>query len=149
MFSTNVPATEVNNRLHRLVEELRKRGYRVTAQRLTIARIVLENVKKHPSFMQLLGEIRKQVPSISPSTVYNNLQLLEQLGFIKSFDVAGETHYDEADPHVNIVCIDTGEIIDLEPSDTLTRFINDLQKEKEELSVYEIIIHAFCRRGSS
>ncbi len=148
MFSMSASA-EINSRLHRLVEELRKRGYRVTAQRLTIARIVLENAKRHPSFMQLLGEIRKQVPSISPSTVYNNLQLLEQLGFIKSFDVAGETHYDEAEPHVNIVCIDTNEIIDIKPGNTMAKFIADLQSVKQGISVYEIIVHAFCRKESA
>ena len=138
----------VNDKLARLVSELRRRGYRVTAQRLAIARIVFENIKAHPSFMQIVEAVRKTMPSISPSTVYNNLQLLEQMGFIRSFDAAGETRYDEAFPHVNIVCVDTQEIIDVEAGECLERLINRAGLDAE--NVASIVVYARCqdRRAS-
>ncbi len=89
--------------LLRIVSELRSRGLRVTPQRLNIARIVLENIESHPSFTEILLRCRREMPGISSSTVYNTLRLLEELGMVKSFCVAGETVYDKAEPHVNVV----------------------------------------------
>jgi len=136
----------VEEKLARLVVELKRKGYRVTAQRLAIARIVFENIKDHPSFMEILEAVRKSMPSISPSTIYNNLQLLEQLGFIKSFDVAGETRYDDAGLHANLVCIDLGKIIDIDDEDIVAALGKTVEK-KYGVDVNEIVIYARC--GSS
>ncbi len=133
---------EVNDKLARLVAELRRRGYRVTAQRLAIARIVFENIKKHPSFMQIVEAVRASMPSISPSTVYNNLQLLEQLGFIRSFDVAGETRYDEAYPHLNIVCLDTQEIRDVDPGECIECLLEKARINASDVN--SVVVYAYC-----
>jgi len=133
---------EVEERLARLVAELKRRGYRVTAQRLAIARIVFENIKSHPSFMEILQAVRSRMPSISPSTIYNNLQLLEQLGFIRSFDVAGETRYDEARPHLNLVCLDQGRIVDVEDGDLVEEILRRIEKHGARVS--EIVVYAYC-----
>ncbi len=135
---------KVEEKLSRLMSELRRRGYRITAQRLTIARIVFENIKEHPSFMQILEAVRRKMPSISPSTVYNNLQLLEQLGFIKSFDVAGETRYDDSLFHINVVCMDTGRIFDLENDERLGSELAALLEEAYGAKATEIIVYAYC-----
>ncbi len=137
----------VDEKLARLVVELRRHGYRVTAQRLAIARIVFQLIKEHPSFMQIVEAVRRNMPSISPSTIYNNLQLLERLGFIKSFDVAGETRYDEAKPHVNVVCIDRGEIIDIE-DEAMMALVEQVTR-KYGLQVREVVVEAYCGHGSS
>ena len=135
----------VNEKLNRLVVELRRRGYRVTAQRLAIAKIVFERIKDHPSFMEIVESVRSSMPSISPSTVYNNLQLLEQMGFIRSFDVAGETRYDDAFPHVNLVCIDTGKIIDVEAPECIEGLAKRLKMKPGDIG--EIVVYARCGRG--
>jgi Fur family peroxide stress response transcriptional regulator len=135
--------SDVDEKLARLVVELKRRGYRVTAQRLAIAKIVFENIKNHPSFMEILEAVRQRMPSISPSTIYNNLQLLEQMGFIKSFDVAGETRYDDAHLHVNLVCIDKASITDLD-DDKLVRDVAEYVKKKYGANVYEVVVYAKC-----
>gem|GEM_PF-462208 len=138
---------DVEERLAKLVVELKRRGYRVTAQRLAIAKIVFENIKNHPSFMEILEAVRQRMPSISPSTIYNNLQLLEQMGFIKSFDVAGETRYDDYQLHANLVCLDEGKIVDLVDTELLSNLVEHIAK-KHGARVYEIVIYAHCGRGS-
>ena len=140
-------AGEVDEKLTRLVAELKRRGYRVTAQRLAIAKIVFEKIKEHPSFMEILEAARQRMPSISPSTIYNNLQLLEQMGFVKSFDVAGETRYDDAIMHVNLVCLDEGRIVDIEDDeviDTLTRSL----RERYGAEPRELVVYAYCSQGT-
>jgi len=151
MISNTAPnEQQVEEKLVRLVTELRKQGLRVTAQRLTIARIVFENIKEHPSFMQILEKVREAMPSVSPSTVYNNLQLLERLGLIKSFDVAGETRYDNAHPHVNVVCLDTGKVFDAEDDEDSTEIVRKLEKLLGgNMKVYEVVVYAFCREEES
>ncbi len=129
--------------LAKLIVELRRRGYRVTAQRLAIAKIVLENIKKHPSFMQIVEIVRSQMPSISPSTIYNNLQLLEELGFIKSFDVAGETHYDSAYNHINIACVDTDKIYDVDSEEVYEVLSKAAGLEKRK--IVQVVVYANCK----
>lgn len=139
----------VEERLVRLITELRRQGLRVTAQRLTIARIVFENIKDHPSFMEILEKVRQVMPSVSPSTVYNNLQLLEKLGLIKSFDVAGETRYDDTNPHINVVCLDNGKVLDIDHNATsiMDELVKMLGGDKR---VYEVVVYAYCgKRGEA
>jgi len=140
--------TQVEEKLARLVVELKRRGYRVTAQRLAIAKIVFENIKDHPSFMEILEAVRQRMPSISPSTIYNNLQLLEQMGFIKSFDVAGETRYDDNHLHINLVCLDKGKIVDIDDFDVVER-LAQLVEEKYGASMHEVVIYARCGAGTA
>jgi Fur family peroxide stress response transcriptional regulator len=132
----------LEERLQRVVNELRRQGLRVTAQRIAIARIVLESIKDHPSFMEILEKARKEIPNISPSTVYNNLQLLEKLGFIRSFSVKGETRYDNAYKHVNVVCTESGKVYDLEGEDT--KKILDTISKKIGTEIENVIVYAKC-----
>jgi len=132
----------VEVRLQQLVRELRVQGLRVTAQRIAIARTVLESIKDHPSFMEILERARREIPNISPSTVYNNLQLLERLGFIRSFSVKGETRYDNVHKHVNVVCTGSGKVYDLEDEDI--RKILDTLSRRVGSEVENVIVYAKC-----
>ena len=133
----------IEDEISRLVQELRRHGLRVTAQRIAIARIVLESIKDHPSFMEILERARREVPNISPSTVYNNLQLLERLGFVRSFSVRGETRYDNVHRHINIVCSESGKVYDLEDAEA-TEAIMKLLEEKVGAKVENVIVYAKC-----
>ncbi len=134
----------VDEKLTKLVMELRRRGLRITAQRLAIAKIVFENIKDHPSFMQILEKVRSSMPGISPSTVYNNLQLLEQLGLIKSFDVAGETRYDDIHDHINVVCIDTGKAFDLDDEEVVNIIKEKLSSKLGKARIRNMILYVEC-----
>jgi len=140
----NVGGEHVKEKLEQFAQELKKKGFRVTVQRLTVAAIVLSKIKDHPSFMEILEEARKHVPGVSASTVYNTLQLLEKLGLITSFTVRGETHYDQPHSHVNIVCLDTNRIYDLENGGEVIGVL-----EKKGLSVRNVVVYANCGEKAS
>jgi Fur family peroxide stress response transcriptional regulator len=140
-------AGSVEDKLARFVAELRRRGYRVTAQRLAIARIVLSNIKRHPSFMEILEKVKEEVPSVSPSTVFTNLQLMEQMGLVRSFNVRGKTHYDDAVPHFNVYCLDTGEVIDVEDLEALEAVRKSLLKAAK-VEPYNIVVYGRCGGAS-
>ncbi len=125
--------------LEKFIQEARRRGLRLTAQRLTVARLVFQNIEKHPSFMELLEAAKKAVPGISASTVYNTLQLLEEMGFIQSFSVHGVTRYDKPHPHVNLVCLDTGDV-----RDASNGTIISMLAEKLGVKVRNLVVYAEC-----
>ena len=87
-----------------VVRILEKLGQRLTPQRIIVAKIILENVKKHPSFKEIHAIASKQLPRLGVSTTYMIMKMLEEAGVITTFEANGETHIDSPHPHINIVC---------------------------------------------
>ena len=142
-MATGQARSWAEEQLERFMAEARRRGLRLTAQRITVARIVFENIERHPSFMQILEEAKKAVHGISASTVYNTLQLLEEMGFIQSFSVSGVTRYDKPHPHVNLVCLDTGEVRDA-PNGSLVEEV----ARRLGVRVRNLVVYAHCSGAS-
>lgn len=89
-----------------LAQRLRATGVRLTPQRLAIYRALVER-DDHPTAQQLHAALGGSLPSLSPATVYNTLQLLLDHGLIHELGDAGDgaIHYDaQLEPHFNLVC---------------------------------------------
>jgi Fur family peroxide stress response transcriptional regulator len=99
-----------------LAQILRDKGYRLTPQRVEVINLVMEKLakKEHPTFNDILTEVKQKMPSISASTVYSILKLMEENGFVVSFEHEGRTYYDSVTPHINVVCVNTNKVIDME-----------------------------------
>jgi Fe2+/Zn2+ uptake regulation proteins len=99
-----------------LAQVLRDKGYRLTPQRVEVINLVMEKLakKEHPTFNDILTEVKQKMPSISASTVYSILKLMEENGFVVSFEHEGRTYYDSVTPHINVVCVNTNKVIDVE-----------------------------------
>jgi Fe2+/Zn2+ uptake regulation proteins len=99
-----------------LAQVLRDKGYRLTPQRVEVINLVMERLakKEHPTFNDILTEVKQKMPSISASTVYSILKLMEENGFVVSFEHEGRTYYDSVTPHINVVCVNTNKVIDIE-----------------------------------
>jgi Fur family peroxide stress response transcriptional regulator len=54
------------------------KGYRLTPQRVEVINLVMEKLakKEHPTFNDILTEVKQKMPSISASTVYSILKLM-------------------------------------------------------------------------
>jgi Fur family peroxide stress response transcriptional regulator len=99
-----------------LAQILRDKGYRLTPQRVEVINLVMEKLakKEHPTFNDILTEVKQKMPSISASTVYSILKLMEENGFVVSFEHEGRTYYDSVTPHINVVCVNTNKVLDIE-----------------------------------
>jgi Fe2+/Zn2+ uptake regulation proteins len=99
-----------------LAQILKDKGYRLTPQRVEVINLVTEKLakKEHPTFNDILTEVKQKMPSISASTVYSILKLMEENGFVVSFEHEGRTYYDSVTPHINVVCVNTNKVIDME-----------------------------------
>jgi Fe2+ or Zn2+ uptake regulation protein len=87
------------------VVRCRERGLSVTQQRLVIFR-ELALTEEHPTAEELYRAIRKRYPTISLSTVYKNLEVLEKNGFVSRTPTRSSiARYDaNQDPHHHLVC---------------------------------------------
>jgi Fur family ferric uptake transcriptional regulator len=87
--------------------ELRARGYRLTPQR----QLVLEAVGElgHGTPEEIATAVRRTASGVNISTVYRNLELLEELGLVRHTHLGhGAPTYSAAgdDDHVHLVCRD-------------------------------------------
>jgi Fur family peroxide stress response transcriptional regulator len=98
-----------------LISFLRKRGYRITPQRLAICEEVL-SAKNHPSAEQIYNKVSNQHPSISLTTIYHTLEMLKDLNLIDElrFDSSTSRYDPNTSIHANIICQYCNEIRDYE-----------------------------------
>ncbi len=91
-----------------------------TSQRQTKQRqIILDELRhsrNHPTAAELYDAVRKRLPRISLGTVYRNLELLADAGYIHKLPLSGETmRYDgDLSRHYHIRCVECGRIDDVE-----------------------------------
>ena len=131
-----------------LTAQLRRSGFRVTAQRLAIAEL-LANSNDHPSARQIYAAVREVVPYISTSTVYNTLAMLVQCGFAQALPWAGSVRF-EANliSHLHLVCTLCGEITDVpEKKNTISRLKKDLLAQRGfEIASQRLEFYGRCAR---
>ncbi|ABP94942.1 MULTISPECIES: Fur family transcriptional regulator [Metallosphaera] len=126
-----------------IAEMLRKRGLKVTPQRIAVIKTMIRG--GHFSGEQIFSELKKTEPSISLSTVYNALETLEKAGIIRSFEAGGKTWYEmRMEPHVNVFCEDLGDIVDVDLD------LGSLEKNLEEKGIQpknlSVIVYAECSK---
>ena len=96
--------------------KLRAKGYRLTPQR----ELVLRTVERlgHATPDEVLAAVREQSQAVNISTVYRNLELLEELGLVRHAHITDRapTYHSTATPdHVHLVCRGCGEITEVDP----------------------------------
>ncbi len=118
--------------------ELRKAGVRITRPRRIILAILSET-EGHPDALEIFRRAAEIDSSLSLSTVYRTMKLLEGLGAIHrhAFE-GGPSRFEQAggDHHDHLIDIETGDVIEFK-SDR----IEQLQNEIARSLGYDIIHH--------
>ncbi|MEV8313799.1 Fur family transcriptional regulator [Streptomyces sp. NPDC059900] len=99
-----------------LLERLRGRGWRMTAQRRVVAE-VLDGEHVHLTADEVLARATARLPEISRATVYNTLGELVTLGEVIEVSTGRAKRYDPNAhrPHQHLVCSGCGAIKDVHP----------------------------------
>jgi len=113
-----------------LVEKLRQRGLRLTAQR----QLVLEAVASlgHATPDQVHAEVAKTAAGVNITTVYRTLELLEELGLVTHAHLshgAPTFHAVGEEQHVHLVCRVCGHVSEVD-SAALAPLAADLEREQ-------------------
>lgn len=85
---------------------LRSEGARMTAQRKAVLNILAGN-RTHPTAEEVVGEVRDRLGCVAPATIYNTLQTLEELGFVRRIDgLENRAHFDpDTSEHEHAICV--------------------------------------------
>ncbi len=102
-----------------VVDSLRKRGHRITAQRETILQIFRELPHgDHLSAEELHIKLNERGSNVSLATAYRTLKLLSSLGLLRELAFAeGHKHYElkqDTLPHQHIICIGCNTTLEFE-----------------------------------
>ena len=117
---------------------LREAGVRITRPRRTILRILSEG-GDHPDALEIFRRASAIDPSISLSTVYRTMRLLEDKGAIHRHAFAnGPSRFEQADSdhHDHLIDMDTGAVIEFR-SDRIEALQDEIARELG----YEIVFH--------
>lgn len=130
----------------KIIEVFRKNGFRATPQRIAIAQVVL-NSRNHPSAEQVFEIVTRNNPSISLSTVYNTLNTMKNVNMVQELAFANNHRYDSnTSIHVNLVCQNCGDIIDIE-NETLENEMDNISKRRGfSITGHRFDIYGTCRK---
>ena len=124
------------------IEKLKSAGMRLTPQRKVILELFADE-PEHWTPQQIFGKLDGSGPSLSLATVYNTLELLEEVGLVKRVNGHdGQTYFDPTiQPHHHAVCEECGELFDVQvESESLQLLVNGsttLHEADREFAVRE------------
>ena len=123
-------------------QKFSKTGLKLTDQRKTIAKILLESKQTygdsdHPDVDELYKRVSKIDNKISIATVYRTVKLFEEAGILTKHDFkTGKARYELNDDHNHLIDIKSGEIIEFVDDE-----IDKIQKKIAEKYGYTLVDH--------
>ena len=111
---------------HTIIEELRKRGFRITPQREMIINAVSHS-PHHITAEEIAEKLQEHTKAINIATVYRTLDLLWQEGFARRNDLSeGKIVFStfQHGPHIHLVCRRCSRVIDAD-----TKVLDSLRED--------------------
>ena len=128
-----------------VIEHLRLKGVRITETRKAVIAFIISS-HDHPSAEMIYQALLSEFPNMSLATVYNNLKVLIDEGFVSELKVRNDTttYYDfMGHQHLNVICEKCGRIADMDLD------LPDVQQEAPEQTGYQItksqmVVYGIC-----
>lgn len=128
-----------------VLHHLREKGVRITETRKAVIDFII-NSHDHPSAEMIYQALLPAFPNMSLATVYNNLKVLIDEGFVSELKVRNDTttYYDfMGHQHLNVICEKCGRIADMDLD------LPDVQQEAAEQTGYQItksqmVVYGIC-----
>ena len=124
---------------------LRRSGYRVTPQRLAVAK-ALSAAGRHLSAEELMDAVSESLPGLSLPTVYASLEALENAGVVRRVASGRGPGLYDAGPaaHHHMVCRRCGAVTDLEADVGLEPALARARREGFAAEGAEIVVRGLC-----
>jgi Fe2+ or Zn2+ uptake regulation protein len=129
-----------------LLERLRDRGWRLTAQRRVVAE-VLDGDHVHLTADEVHARAAERLPEISRATVYNTLGELVTLGEVLEVSTDGRAkRYDPNAHHAHqhLICAGCGTIRDVHPASDALAALPAGERYGFTISTVEITYRGLC-----
>jgi len=130
-----------------IIQKFKEYGLRVTTHRIAVYRAVLSSF--HPTAETILNMLKEEYPSITPATVYNNLEALGKAGLIqKVLTEKGRMMYDGIlYEHHHLLDTEEDEISDYFDEE-LTGILRDYFRKKplEDFEISRVMVQLFGKK---
>lgn len=123
---------------------LRRRGLRVTAQRLAVLRAVSD--EPHASADAVVEAVRSEIGSISVQAVYDALAALTEKGLLRRIQPAGSpARYEDrvGDDHHHLICRSCNRMVDVDAAAEMPR-LPDGAASGYEIHETEVVYWGRC-----
>jgi Fur family transcriptional regulator, stress-responsive regulator len=144
--SVVVPAERQEATISELVQRLRDRGWRLTAQRRVVAE-VLAGEHIHLTADAVYSRAQRLLPEISLATVYNTLNELVDMGEVLEISTGdGPKRYDPNTTalHHHLYCVGCGALRDVNPEGADRLALPASQQHGFELLDVDIVFRGRC-----
>ena len=128
-----------------VLQHLREKSVRITETRRAVLSYLVKS-QEHPSADAIYQDLKQAFPNMSLATVYNNLKVLIDEGFVSELKVRNDTttYYDfMGHQHLNVICEKCGRIADMDLD------LPDVQQEAADQTGYQItksqmVVYGIC-----
>ena len=128
-----------------VLNHLREKGVRITETRKAVIDFIIQS-HDNPSADMIYQALLPAFPNMSLATVYNNLKVLIDEGFVSELKVRNDTttYYDfMGHQHLNVICEKCGRIADMDLD------LPDVQQEAADQTGYQItksqmVVYGIC-----
>jgi len=127
----------------KIIKFLKERGIKVTPQRIAIAKAITH--LNHPTAEEICKYLEKSHPYIGLATVYRTIKLFAKQGIVRELSFSNKgTRYDiNVKPHINLVCVNCGQIKDID-SIELESLIKDFMDNGYQVIGFRFEIDIYC-----
>ena len=143
---------EIDNLIQKMIETCKKKGIKVTTQRILIFKELAKHTKEHPSAEDLYNLLKDKVYGLSISTVYRALSIFESLGLVRRIPTPdGKAHFEIAnEPHGHFVCHLCGKVFDLDVTSSSYKDIKEnLSQKGFNLESCNLVCFGTCKDCSN
>lgn len=142
----------MEHRIDRIKKQLHAKSYKLTPQRESTLRVLLEREKDHLSAEDIFLFVKEKSPDIGLATVYRTLELLSELDIVDKINFGdGVSRYDLRKEgakhfHHHLVCMDCG---------TVEEIVEDLLEDVEQIverdwgfqvKDHRLTFHGICKQ---
>ena len=119
------------------IKRLKHENIRITPQRVAILEFLASH-DAHPTAEEIYRAIEVHFPGISVATVYNNLRLFTEIGFVKEMNYGdASSRFDfKTEHHYHAICPKCGKIADF-----YYQGLEDVEMAASKLTGYQINNH--------
>jgi Fur family peroxide stress response transcriptional regulator len=132
--------------MEQLSTTLKESGFKLTPQRLSIARY-LEGNTSHPTAARIYEDLKPDFPSMSMATVYNTLNMMTELGLVKEYNLhKDQVHFDpDTNPHYHFCCTQCQAIIDIPETTAIKSFKNFELQTNNRVDHVSMVLSGVCK----
>lgn len=103
-----------NEIVEHAIDKMKEANIRITPQRYAILEYLVES-HSHPTADEIYKHLEHRFPNMSVATVYNNLRLFTEIGFVVEMSYGdGSSRFDfTSTRHYHAICDECGKIVDV------------------------------------